>query len=385
MSARPLYRRIGNAALLVVLSAFIGVFGASADSWYEGRDFHCFYISGRIVATGGDPYDAAQFVPAIAEVGPTLAKANERCGVRLAYPPWTALALAPFGALSLEAASSAWIALSVLAMVLGIGWTWQLVGTRRVSWLIVAVLAILTEPFLLNIAEGQFASFTFALTAGAMLGLRRDRVAGGIATAALSIKPQVAIGLAAAALVLAVLQRRWRFLGAAAASGLALLAATELLRPGWTGEFVKGTVELSGAIENRATIWNLMSPYGSWPAALAVIVLLVGAVVLLVRRRPIDDVGALSLANALSLVIAPYSWSQAFIVLTIPWSLTFAYATEADALRRRVLTYGTLFAAGPLLWICTLLWPFRGSESLSVVVPMLTSLLMALAIRWRSA
>ena len=270
-------------------------------------------------------------------------------------------------------------------MALGIGWTWQLVGTRRVSWLIVAVLAILTEPFLLNMAEGQFASFTFALTAGAMLGLRRDRVAGGIATAALSIKPQVAIGFAAAALVLAVLQRRWRFLGAAAASGLALLAVTQLLRPGWTGEFVKGTVELSGAIENRATIWNLMSPYGSWPAAVAVIVLLVGAVVLLVRRRAIDDVGALSLANALSLVIAPYSWSQAFIVLTIPWSLTFAYATEADALRRRVLTYGTLFVAGPLLWICTLLWPFRGSESLSVVVPMLTSLLMALAIRWRSA
>ena len=145
----------GRAVLLVALSAFIGVFGASADSWYQGRDFHCFYIAGRIVATGGDPYDAAQFVPAIAEVGPTLAKANERCGVRLSYPPWTALALAPFGALSLEAASSAWIALSVLAMALGIGWTWQLVGTRRVSWLIVAVLAILTEPFLLNMRRGS--------------------------------------------------------------------------------------------------------------------------------------------------------------------------------------------------------------------------------------
>ena len=92
----------------------------------------------------------------------------------------------------------------------------------------------------------------------------------------------------------------------------------------------------------------------------------------------------MSLGLALLLVVAPYAWSQAYIVLAIPWSLTFAYATRAEPLRRRVLTYGTLIVAGPLLWICTLLWPFRGSESLSVIVPMFTALLVALAIRWRS-
>lgn len=374
----------GRAVLLITLSLFCGVLAASSHSWYQGRDFHCFYVSGRIVASGGDPYDAAQFVPAVAEVGPTLDRANERCGVRLSYPPWTALMLAPFGALSLPAASSLWVALSVFAMVLGIGWTWQLVGRERISWLLVAVLTLFTEPFLLNLAEGQFDMFSFALTAAAMLGLRSDRTSGGVATAALSVKPQVSIGFAAVALVLAVFQRRWRFVGVAAASGLALVVSTQLVRPGWIAEFVSGTVELTGAIPNRATIWNLVAPYGPWTLAAGMVVLLVGAVVLLVRSRPFDEVGVMSVGTALSLVVAPYAWSQAYIVLAIPWSLTFAYATRADPLRRRVLTYGTLIVAGPLLWICTLLWPFRGSESLSVIVPMFTALLVALAIRWRS-
>ena len=306
MSARPLYRRIGNAALLVVLSLVCGFFAAGVNRWYEGMDFHCFWAAGRIVASGGDPYDAQQFVPAILTIPPSEARSLIRCGQRLSYPPWTGLALAPFGALPLPAAATLWASLAVMATVLGISWTWHLVGKRRIPWPLVAALVVGSEPFVRNLLEGQFATFGFALTAGAALSLRSGRdTAGGIAAGLLAVKPQTAIGFGAAALGLAIFRRRWRFVGAAVAAALALVGLSQLLRPGWILEFISGAGALSGSISDRVTIWNLT---GSWPLAVVIVALLLAAVV------------------------------------------------------------------APLL----------GAESVYVIVPMLTALLLALAIRWGS-
>ena len=85
------------------MSVVCGFFAARLDDWYEGRDFHCFWVAGRIVASGGDPYDAQQYVPAISTIPPSPEKSLVRCGQRLSYPPWTGMALAPFGALPLPA------------------------------------------------------------------------------------------------------------------------------------------------------------------------------------------------------------------------------------------------------------------------------------------
>src|SRR6058998_2121628 len=106
MRVKPLYRRIGNATLLVVFSFVCGFVAAGVNGWYDEVDFHCFYAAGRIVASGGDPYDAQQFVPAILTIPPSEARSLVRCGQRLSYPPWTGLALAPFGALPLPAAAT---------------------------------------------------------------------------------------------------------------------------------------------------------------------------------------------------------------------------------------------------------------------------------------
>ena len=384
MSARPLYRRIGNAALLVVLSLVCGFFAAGVNRWYEGMDFHCFWAAGRIVASGGDPYDAQQFVPAILTIPPSEARSLIRCGQRLSYPPWTGLALAPFGALPLPAAATLWASLAVMATVLGISWTWQLVGKRRIPWPLVAALVVGNEPFVRNLLEGQFATFGFALTAGAALSLRSGRdTAGGIAAGLLAVKPQTAIGFGAAALGLAIFRRRWRFVGGAVVATLALAGLSQLLRPGWILEFISGAGVLSGSIADRATIWNLA---GSWPLAVVIVALLLAAVVALIRRRGADDTAVLGLAVPFSLLIAPYAWDHDYVVLAIPWSLTIAYAMELRPLLRRTLLYSTVGVAAPLLWIiAAVVAPLLGAESVYVIVPMLTALLLALAIRWGSA
>jgi hypothetical protein len=373
-------RTIANVALLVVLSLACGSLAAGLNGWYEERDFHCWWVAGRIIANGGDPYDAAQFVPAVQAIPPSEAKAFERCGRRLSYPPWTGVALAPFGALPLPTAAALWASLAVAAAVLGINWTWQLAGLRRFSWPLVLVLVIGTEPFARNFSEGQFATFTLALTAGAALSMRsnRDR-AGGIATAGLSVKPHTTIGFAAVLLALAIFRRRWRLVGAAAATGLGLVGLTQLLRPGWLVEFFAASTSLSGSIPDRTTIWNLA---GSWTLAIVMIAVLVAVVLVLIRRRGADDAEILGLAVAFSLVVAPYAWEHDLVVLAIPWTMVIAHATRLGPLPRRALTIATIVVALPLPWILAAVAALRGTESLTVLVPMLTAVLLALAIRW---
>jgi hypothetical protein len=376
---RPRLAWIANAVLLVALSFVCGFTAASLNGWYDERDFHCFWVSGQIVASGGDPYDARQYVPAILTMPPSETKALERCGQRLSYPPWTALALAPFGALPLPAAATLWASLGVIAAVLGINWTRELAG-RRFSWPLVALLVVATDPFVRNFAEGQFATFGFALTALAAVSLLSNKDGhAGVSTAALSLKPHTAIGFAAAVLGFAILRRRWRLLWASAAVALGLAGVCQLLRPGWLIEFIGGATELSGSIADRATIWNLA---GSWTLAVVMIALLLALVIVSIRPRGITDAEFLGLAVSFGLVITPYAWDHDYIVLAIPWSMIIGHARQLRPLLRRALTMSTVMVAFPFLWIfAAVVAPLRANESLNVIAPILTTVLLALAIR----
>ena len=177
----------------------------------------------------------------------------------------------------------------------------------------------------------------------------------------------------------AIVRRRWRFVGASLAVGLGLAGLSQLLRPGWILEFIGGATELSGSIADRATIWNLT---GSWTLGVVVIALLLVAVVILIRPRGADDAEILGLAVAFGLVVAPYAWDHDYIVLAIPWSMIIGNARQLRPLLRRVLTMSTVMVAAPLVWVLAAVATLRGTESLSVVVPMLTVVLLALAIRW---
>jgi hypothetical protein len=377
----PRPRTIANAALLIVLSFACGTFAAGNSGWYEGRDFHCWWVAGRIIAAGGDPYDPQQFVPVIRTLPPSEEGALQRCGQRLSYPPWTGAVLAPFGAMPLPAAASLWASLAVMAAVLGIHWTRLLSGSPRSSWTFVLAFVVATQPFVRALEEGQFATFILALTAGAALAMRsKSDLVAGIATAGLAVKPHIAIVSAAVLLALAIFRRRWRLVGASVASGLVLLGSTQLLRPGWIAASVGASTSLSGTISDRATIWNLAP---SSALAIVMIALLVAAVVILIRARRPDDAEILGLAVALGLVVAPYAWSHDFLVLAIPWFMIVARASRLQPVPRRVLTAATIFVAAPFTWILWAIATLRGGpESLSVLLPMLTALLLAIAIRW---
>jgi hypothetical protein len=373
-----------RAVLLLTLSLFCGLLTAAGNAYYAGRDFECFYQAGRIALGGGDPYDQAQYEAATGLIRPRLANDIAPCGPRNPYPPWTTLLFTGLATLGLPLAATVWASLLIASTVLGIGWSWQLAGPRRVPWPVIAALVVLTEPFMLALSQGQFGGLYFALTAGAALWLReRHSLRAGAALAGLALKPQTALVSGPVLLGLAVRDRQWRVLGAAVATFLAMLAASLLLRPAWLLPWVAAPGELRGAAIIRNTTWDLATSLGSWTLGLAIIALLLLAVVLLVRGRQIEQTDLIGLGTAFSLVVAPYAWVHDFMILAIPWSLTLARASGLRPARRRVLTSATLFVAGLLFWTFEVfIQVAQVDKSVLAIIPMLTMLLLAIGIRW---
>lgn len=368
---------------LVALSLLCGSLAAAGNEHYAERDFHCMWLAGRIAASGGDPYDPVQYQAATSE-GRPAAEALIACGPRFPYPPWTTLVFAALGSLPLPIAATLWISLFVAATVLGIGWSWQLAGSGRIAWPVVALLVIFTEPFLLALTQGQFGAFSLAFTAGAAVWLRSRRgLRAGIATAGLALKPQTALVTAPVLVALAIRGREWR---AVATTGVVLLAAfvaCVALRPSWLFSWALAPGELRSVAISRNTTWDLAASLGSWTLGIGMIALLLGAVVALVRTRRLEHEDVVGLGAAVSLVVTPYAWTHDFMVLAIPWALTIAHATGLRPIRRRVLILATVIVAAPMLWAFEVLIALgRADESVAALTPMLTTLLLALSIRW---
>jgi len=379
--ARP--HRIWTAGALLALSLLCGYLAAAGNDWYVDRDFHCFWLAGRIAASGGDPYDPAQYQAATSE-GRPAAEALVACAPRFPYPPWTALAFALLGALPLPLAATLWISLLVAATVLGIGWSWQLAGSERISWPVVALLVVLTEPFLLALTQGQFGPLSLAFTAAAAAWLRSRRsLQAGIATAGLALKPHTALISGPVLLALAIRSRQWP---AVAGAGLVLFAAFAvcvLLRSSWLFAWILAPGELRDLAFSRNTTWDFAASLGSWTLGVVMIALLLGSVAALVRSRHLEHADVVGLGASISLVVAPHAWTHDFMVLAIPWSITLAHANELGPTRRRLLTFAALIVAAPLLWAFEVLIALgRADESLAALTPMLTALLLALGIRW---
>ena len=372
----------GRAGLVLALSLVCGFLAAAGNQWYVERDFECFYVAGRIATGGGDPYDPVQYQAATSADRPP-ADALAACGPRFPWPPWTTLVFTALATLSLPLASTLWIALLVAATVLGIGWTWQLAGPRRIPWPVVAVLVILTEPFVLTLMHGQFGALFLALTAGAGLWLRsRHGLRAGLAMAGLAVKPHTALVSGPVLLALAVRSRQWNAVAAAGGLFTLVLAASVALRPSWLAGWIAALDENRGIPVFRNTTWDLARSLGSWWLGFVIIALVAGAALALVRARHLEHADVVALAAALSIVVAPHAWAHDFMVLAIPWSVTLAHANALRTLERRALTYGTLFVAAPLFWIFQIfIQVVRTDESVSAFIPILTTLLLALSIR----
>ena len=372
-------------ALLVVAVAFaVATVAASRALWYESTDFFCMWQGARLVASGADPYDESVWREATGGLHPNPAGGLTvgSCPGSYGYPLWTALLMLPFGVLPLPAAAVAWMAVSLLAVTVGSAASWRAVGGARNGLALFVTLVVTAQPLWLLIVYGQITGVMLGLVG--LLGLflaRVKDVPAGIALGLLVLKPQIA-GAFAPFVFLRSLRDRPRFALASLLTLGALAVASLVVSPRWPLEWLD---ELGGRRLRVAgllpTAWGLSADLlGTQAIGIVLIAAVVLGVALIVRRVP-GHLGFAALVLPISLFASPYAWSYDHLVLVFPWALCVATAARVTGAARAALLIGTALVGAILPWCLYAIAFARGLETLNALIPALTALLVAAAIR----
>ena len=278
------------------------------------RDFVSYWTTAQLALRSepADVYDVAALSAAVRDrVGPVSEP------IIYVYPPVARMLMAPLGALGFGPALALWLL---------VGTGLNLLLLRRATDSSMAFLAATASPaVLLNTLSGQTGQLVSALLGGGILLLDRRPLVAGILVGALCWKPQlgvlVPVAFAAAG--------RWRSFAAAAATSLALVAASLALfgvEP-WHA-FFDQAVRLRQEMETSPQIWHRLptvfaaarvaglsvaAAYGLqiFSAAAA------AASVVIVWRRATDlPVRGASLLLA-TFLATPYAWDYDMVVLSL--------------------------------------------------------------------
>ncbi|MDQ6794223.1 MAG: DUF2029 domain-containing protein [Chloroflexota bacterium] len=355
---------------------------------YPGDHF-TLWAAGHIVATGGSPYvagawsdpalDAAAASGLVVDMRPVIAAC---CAVLWTYPPWTGLALAPFGALPVEIGVPLFHFVSLAAAIAGA------VGLgRSASWhdprgqAVGLVLLALFEPFILGARGGHFVG---VLLLGVWLvqhGLVRERTGPLVVGALLlSLKPHLVLGLAVIVLVILVRRRRWSALGWIAGATLPVAAISFLAYPDAFMAMSRGSAER--ATGQGATTWTLVAGIFGTAVPAVVVVFQVGllcACVLAARLTPpsLRTHATVALSLVASLALVPYVQDHDQLLLVPAMLVAIAYRDPIGRGRRWYL--GLIACAFVLVpWVIQIPVVISDATSLAGLVPFVAAVVTLL-------
>lgn len=193
----------------------------------------------RAVLQGQDPYSAEVTREIQLEAYGRLPRPGEDVHA-YAYPLYVAYLAIPLAALPNAWAQALWLTLLEVAAVAGIAvcgsvWGWPQSRSQRVGLL---TFCLVFYPLVWSFVLGQLAIPAFALLAISAWAIlhRRDGLAGFV-LALTAIKPQMSLLVLPAWGLWGAIHRRWRMLGALAATLGGLVLVPTLVQPSWIASF----------------------------------------------------------------------------------------------------------------------------------------------------
>jgi hypothetical protein len=312
-----------------------------------------------------------------------------------AYPLYVVFVLAPTVGLPFVVVQRGffWLLLALTAASVPL-WLramgWRLSITGQVAWIL---LALGCFPAVQGLKLQQLTLLVAALVAASMMAIvERHFVWGGILLAVSSIKPQLVLLLAAWLLLWVLSKWRerqnlfWSFL----ISMAVLFTASEILLPGWIGEFrAAGAAYFQYTGGGRSVLDELLTPL--WGRIVSVIFVLM-AFVLLWRTRSADErtlefQWSVAFVLATTLVVIPMAalYNQLFLLPGVMLVVHYAGRLQQQNV---VLRFLLLLAGISVIWpwlaatalvIAALFLP-AGTVQRGWAMPLYTSILIPIAI-----
>lgn len=318
-------------------------------------DHFQFWAAGRIVAGGGSPYDREAWA-AMAAYGPLPGGVTTNTAIDLAlarypwlYPPPTAFAFAPFGALPLVVGIPLLHFAVLLGAVGGVAAAARTAGLSGGRLALALTLVAVSQPFVIGVRDGHPIGVVLAGLTAAYVGAR-DRRALLLALGAVlvSIKPHIALAFAVGVATFLATRREWRILAWTAAALAAVVLPAELLHPFPLTAF-------TAAIDERRSfdLSDLAALSRDLGAGTALIVPLAAlsfvAAGAAIRLAPAGHRAATAFAAALalSLVVAPYAHDYDMLLAAPASFVGLALARGARHEAALVALFGLLIGVVP--------------------------------------
>jgi hypothetical protein len=320
-------------------------------------DWLSFYTAGELVRTG----QAAQLYDASVQVA-TQQRLFGADVIPMGYPlpAFAALLFAPFSKLSFEQSYLVWLTIdaAALALLVRLGWGWLAPASTRVRAAFLASAATLS--FVIVALNAQVDLFVVLGLVGCYALLRGEKpyAAGAVLSIAL-LKPH----LVAAVVLLLLVKREWRALGAFTATGGPLLIVPALIMSprlfiaqsrlllSYTQSASEHRVRAETMINIRGPVAALSGSSNVWlwlPLLVAIAAVALYVALRVWRERPVLDAQSWALAFVLPLLYSPHMHFQSIVLLFAGAGLYVR--SEARVTVEHVLA---AFVAVNALWLLT--------------------------------
>lgn len=222
---------------------------------YANTNFFFFWLSGRMVLDGENPYDETQYLAGHDANGVTW-KPNRI----FPYPLPLALLMAPLGLLSLETAYVAWqiitqifVAVTVLALLNH----WKEPAPRRL-FIPMTLFLLFFGPILLTLQIGAIGGLTLLFMLAVLLLLEKEKsFHAGMVLSLLILKPPQGATILLLFGIWFLARRDWKALFGLAAGGLILLVIGLLQDPLWIGKFRMASETVMNRTQgSHSNVWS---------------------------------------------------------------------------------------------------------------------------------
>lgn len=222
---------------------------------FRNTNFFFFWLAGRMVLIGQNPYDSVQWLAGHQAFGNTW-RPNEI----FPYPLPLAFLMAPVGLLPLPAAYFAWQIVSEVFIAVS---AWYLLkhwfgGRQSRLFLPLMFFLLFFGPIYLSLQIGSLAPLTLLILIAALALLERGlSVPAGILLSLTMLKPPQGITILILAGVWFLARHDWKAIGGVALGGLALLTVGLSKDPGWIGKFATaGQVVLDRTLGVQSNVFS---------------------------------------------------------------------------------------------------------------------------------
>ncbi len=291
---------------------------------YRNSDFFTFWLAGRLVWEGKNPYLAADWVGGHHQFGVTWIPNSQ-----LVYPIPIAFFYAPLGFFPLYYAYILWIFFSELMILSSLYLLIQRLGDQYKNYIFpILVGVLLFRPTWLVIKNGQITSFLlFTLVITMLLWDQGLWFFGGMLLACIALKPNLGIPILVIMLWWLLLQRKHRAIQGVLVTGIALILLGQLLSPNWVIEYLTiGNKKAASVFGYNPTLWGIVSYLNNfgiqkwWIFGIVFSggIFLGGLVFIGKKRTTLSILDVTSLAITITLFVTPYTWPYDQILLIIP-------------------------------------------------------------------